>query len=208
MPALFWRAPGILPVCGARRLDASASRFSTATQPYAFPPTATGGGQARFPLRVRIPFHSSKKKQTPTDVDACSFLACLEGFEPPTLWFVAKYSIQLSYKHILLSFVCSNPGFYPFAVPEDSMPPHLAFRPLHNPVPSLHPPQAAVRLGSPDPLVRSQILYGAELQARISNALTMITHKFEKSKSYFAKNSNFIILYSISIDKRFPVMVY
>ena len=27
-------------------------------------------------------------------------MACLKGFEPPTLWFVAKYSIQLSYKHI------------------------------------------------------------------------------------------------------------
>ena len=27
-------------------------------------------------------------------------LACLEGFEPPTYWFVASHSIQLSYKHI------------------------------------------------------------------------------------------------------------
>ena len=25
----------------------------------------------------------------------------LGGFEPPTLWFVAKYSIQLSYKRIV-----------------------------------------------------------------------------------------------------------
>ena len=28
------------------------------------------------------------------------FLVCLEGFEPPTYWFVASYSIQLSYRHI------------------------------------------------------------------------------------------------------------
>lgn len=30
----------------------------------------------------------------------CShFMACLEGFEPPTYWFVASHSIQLSYRH-------------------------------------------------------------------------------------------------------------
>ena len=27
-------------------------------------------------------------------------MACLEGFEPATYWFVASHSIQLSYKHI------------------------------------------------------------------------------------------------------------
>ena len=26
----------------------------------------------------------------------------LKGFEPPTLWFVAKYSIQLSYRRIFI----------------------------------------------------------------------------------------------------------
>ncbi len=30
------------------------------------------------------------------------FVACLEGFEPPTYWFVASHSIQLSYKHMSL----------------------------------------------------------------------------------------------------------
>ena len=30
-------------------------------------------------------------------------VACLEGFEPPTYWFVASHSIQLSYRHICLT---------------------------------------------------------------------------------------------------------
>ena len=50
---------GILPVCGTRRLDASASRFSTAAQPYALVSSATGGTRARFPFPkgsvLRIP---------------------------------------------------------------------------------------------------------------------------------------------------------
>ena len=28
------------------------------------------------------------------------FSACLKGLEPPTYWFVASHSIQLSYRHI------------------------------------------------------------------------------------------------------------
>ena len=43
---------------------------------------------------VRIP--SAKKKATAMD-GLFTFLARPEGFEPPTLWFVARYSIQLSY---------------------------------------------------------------------------------------------------------------
>ena len=46
---LIVRILGILPVCGARSLDAPASRFSTAAQLCAFAPPATGSAQARFP---------------------------------------------------------------------------------------------------------------------------------------------------------------
>ena len=60
---------------------------------------------ARCPHRVRIPFWiNAQRKKTPTKVDVFLFVACLKGFEPLTLWFVAKYSIQLSYKHILFIF--------------------------------------------------------------------------------------------------------
>ncbi len=37
--------------------------------------------------------------KTKTAAIATVLLACLEGFEPPTYWFVASHSIQLSYKH-------------------------------------------------------------------------------------------------------------
>ena len=33
-------------------------------------------------------------------------MVCLKGFEPPTYWFVASYSIQLSYRHIYILNIC------------------------------------------------------------------------------------------------------
>ena len=47
--------------------------------------------------------------------------------------------------------------FYPFAVPEDSMLPHLAFRPLHNSARSLHRPLDALAFDSLAPLLRGDI---------------------------------------------------
>ena len=40
---------------------------------------------------------------TTTRIISLFCLVRLKGFEPPTLWFVAKYSIQLSYRRVLFS---------------------------------------------------------------------------------------------------------
>jgi hypothetical protein len=61
-------------------------------------------------------------------------MARLGGFEPPTAWFVARYSIQLSYSRLKL--ICDV--------------------------------GAAGRIRTSDRLVRSQVLYPAELQPRIA----------------------------------------
>ena len=67
-----------------------------------------------------------------------------------------KIFVQLAQKREGVFFWRSKerkvPGFRfprPFVVPEDSMLLHLAFRPLHNSAPSLHRPQDALRLDSP-----------------------------------------------------------
>ena len=38
-------------------------------------------------------------------------MARLEGFEPPTYWFVARHSIRLSYKRIHTAKVCYHDSF-------------------------------------------------------------------------------------------------
>ena len=49
-------------------------------------------------MRETQSFNSSKKRKS--TAIAVLFLARLEGLEPPTYWFVASHSIQLSYKRI------------------------------------------------------------------------------------------------------------
>ena len=44
-------------------------------------------------------------------------MARLEGFEPPTAWFVARYSIQLSYRRV--SFEGVNYGEKPLSRQSD-----------------------------------------------------------------------------------------
>ncbi len=65
-------------------------------------------------------------------------LVRLAGFEPTTPWFVAKYSIQLSYSRI------------------------FAHAPINTAMNDFS--GAAGRIRTHDPLVRSQVLYPTELQ--------------------------------------------
>ncbi len=86
------------------------------------------------------------------------------GFEPPTAWFVARYSIQLSYGRATNLQMAVKEGFEPSirlqtvyslsrGAPSASRPPH---RTNHG---------ALGRIRTSDRLVRSQVLYPAELRA-------------------------------------------
>src|ERR1700735_2358968 len=85
-----------------------------------------------------------------------AFMVRPEGFEPPTLWFVAKCSIQLSYGRTLQQRqpfkgigICS---------PDQVLEPHSTREKRTYGAPG--------RIRTSDPLVRSQMLYPAELRAR------------------------------------------
>ena len=70
------------------------------------------------------------------------------GFEPPTAWFAARYSIQLSYER------ASELTTFPHQCNEGTF--------------NLEGKNGALgRIRTSDRLVRSQVLYPAELRARI-----------------------------------------
>lgn len=51
------------------------------------------------------------QKEKPPNLTIKRFMARQEGFEPPTLWFVARYSIQLSYWRLFLGTLYIIPQF-------------------------------------------------------------------------------------------------
>src|SRR5690625_1697258 len=56
---------------------------------------------------VRIPTSDTKKPRQMLGLCSCC-LARPEGFEPPTAWFVARYSIQLSYGRLMKLRIVAN----------------------------------------------------------------------------------------------------
>ncbi len=92
------------------------------------------------------------------------------GFEPPTAWFVARYSIQLSYGRTTYLLNGGEGGIRTLdaainrillsrGAPSASRPPH---RTNHG---------ALGRIRTSDRLVRSQVLYPAELRAHNNSGL-------------------------------------
>ncbi len=78
------------------------------------------------------------------------------GFEPPTAWFVARYSIQLSYERAMFRYQhCQYQD-------SDHMKENLKSG-------------ASWRIRTSDRLVRSQVLYPAELRTHILFFIWMLT---------------------------------
>ena len=66
------------------------------------PEPSIGSGLERKSSKISaLTFEKSRSKR----YDACSDVVRVKGFEPPTYWFVASHSIQLSYTRILLETV-------------------------------------------------------------------------------------------------------
>ncbi len=112
-------------------------------------------------------------------------MARVEGFEPPTAWFVARYSIQLSYTRAenTLNTKTTNRSFKNMARVEGFEPPTAWFvarysiqlsytRTGNTSIKKAHITMSFLnngargRIRTSDRLVRSQVLYPAELHAR------------------------------------------
>ena len=65
------------------------------------------GAQANI-VRQPSPAQVSKKSKTPPEGGVFGLVARPAGFEPTTPWFVAKYSIQLSYGRIGRNYTKSS----------------------------------------------------------------------------------------------------
>jgi hypothetical protein len=61
----------------------------------------TGSHADGLESRRKKPDGAFDKKKRPSERKALKILVRLAGFEPTTPWFVAKYSIQLSYSRIV-----------------------------------------------------------------------------------------------------------
>ena len=71
--------------------------FSSQNLPY--------GGASDFVLRGSSPYNPKNNKKSKVDKSTLDFLVRWKGLEPPTYWFVASHSIQLSYQRIYVLHV-------------------------------------------------------------------------------------------------------
>ena len=104
-----------------------------------------------------------KQKARRKRYEAYDELVRLKGFEPPTYWFVASHSIQLSYSRIF----CFAP-FYRGGRRRNKKAPYKAW--------SLFGTAEGIR--TPDLLVRSQSLYPTELQPHFSCVLRLSVERY------------------------------
>ena len=153
LPAIQSKTPQ--PVGGhrLRRFDLGMARLGGLGGPSALPLRGRRRAAPAFlnPLHgfrsnlLSVPILPAIQSKTPQPVGGHRLrrfdlgMARLGGFEPPTAWFVARYSIQLSYSRLKLMTKLIG--------------------------------GAAGRIRTSDRLVRSQVLYPAELQPHIDHLL-------------------------------------
>ena len=64
---------------------------------------------SKFGHSCSSPYNPKNNKKSKVDKSTLDFLVRWKGLEPPTYWFVASHSIQLSYQRVyVLHFLCFN----------------------------------------------------------------------------------------------------